>query len=242
LLNLLPWRWLLLQRRRVTMIRFFRKPIARAIQRGLLAGICMIGAAQAYAQLPDVTASEHPGSQTPTESAPTLFPHIAAGRFWLSGQANFIFQANPRFSAQYSGKNSFRSHYNKSLGRVVTLYGGMQLGRTTEVLVDGEGRDDEDTRVESAIRDSVAGDVGRRRTSGARLGAACYVARSGQDTFCGELWRRTRGCVFARELREKDRQDGPIPGRAIGRWRGCGGERHSKDMGARVYLDQCAHA
>lgn len=67
-----------------------------------------------------------------------MFPHPGEGRVWLSGQMNFILQANPPFSAEYSGPNSFRSGYNKALGRVITLYSGLQLSRTTEVLVDGE--------------------------------------------------------------------------------------------------------
>lgn len=67
-----------------------------------------------------------------------MFPHLAEGRFWLSGQMNFIFQANPPFSAKYSGPNSFQNRYNKATGRVITLYAGMQLGSTTEFLVDGE--------------------------------------------------------------------------------------------------------
>jgi len=93
---------------------------------------------RAAAQLPDVTVTQHPQVQAPTESAPTLFPHTTEGRFWLSGQANFIWQANPSFSAEYSGPKSFQSRYNKALGRVITGYAGVRLGRSTEVLVDGE--------------------------------------------------------------------------------------------------------
>jgi hypothetical protein len=92
----------------------------------------------ACAQLPSTTSPQHPEPQAPTASAPTIFPHPGEGRFWLSGQMNFIFQANPPFSAQYSGQNSFRSGHNKAAGRILTLYGGMQLGRSTEILVDGE--------------------------------------------------------------------------------------------------------
>ena len=36
----------------------------------------------------------------------SMFPHFKSTRFWLSGQANFIFQAHPDFHADYSGPHS----------------------------------------------------------------------------------------------------------------------------------------
>jgi hypothetical protein len=89
-------------------------------------------------QIPDVTVSEHPNPQSPTTNATTMFPHLSEGRFWLSAQNNSIWQANPPFDAAYSGPNSFRAHYDKALGNVVTVYTGMQLGRSTAVLASGE--------------------------------------------------------------------------------------------------------
>jgi hypothetical protein len=67
-----------------------------------------------------------------------MFPHSAEGRFWLSGQANFIYQTNPPFDALYSGENSFRSQYDKANGRVMTLYGGFRFAKSAEVLVSAE--------------------------------------------------------------------------------------------------------
>lgn len=90
---------------------------------------------RSYLMSPSSQKSEEPVS---TESAPTMLPHLGDGRFWISGQMNGIFQANPPFSARYSGTNSFRSTYNKSIGRVLTLYTGMQLSHSTEILLDGE--------------------------------------------------------------------------------------------------------
>lgn len=93
---------------------------------------------RAAPQLPDVTATQHPQAQPPTAVPTTVFPHLAQGRFWISGQANIIFQANPPFPAKYSGPNSFQSRYNKATGSVITLYTGMRLGRSTEILADTE--------------------------------------------------------------------------------------------------------
>ena len=98
----------------------------------------LLAGARAGAQLPSVTAAQHPEPQTPTAAPTTMFPHFGQGPIWLSGQMNFILQANPPFPAQYSGPNSFRPGYNKALGRVITLFSGFQLSHSTEVLVDGE--------------------------------------------------------------------------------------------------------
>src|SRR5215469_6577451 len=92
----------------------------------------------ASAQIPDITVTQHPEPQTPTASAPTMFPHPGEGRFWLSGQLNFIAQHSLAFDAKYSGQHSFRASPHSSAGHVVTIYAGVQLGRDTELLVDGE--------------------------------------------------------------------------------------------------------
>ncbi|HXP23403.1 MAG TPA: hypothetical protein VN807_04655, partial [Candidatus Sulfotelmatobacter sp.] len=67
-----------------------------------------------------------------------MFPRIRNTRFWLSGQANFIFQTHPPFHAPYSGKNSLSPNYEKATSRVLTLYTGVRLNDSTELLVDIE--------------------------------------------------------------------------------------------------------
>jgi high affinity Mn2+ porin len=67
-----------------------------------------------------------------------MFPHFKDSRFWLTGQTNFIFQAHPDFPAAYSGKNSLSSHFDKATSRVMTLYTGVRLNNSTEILVDIE--------------------------------------------------------------------------------------------------------
>ena len=68
----------------------------------------------------------------------TMFPHLKDTRFWLSGQMNFIFQTHPPFHAAYSGKNSLSPNYEKATSRVLTLYTGVRLNNSTELLVDIE--------------------------------------------------------------------------------------------------------
>ena len=75
---------------------------------------------------------------SPDESTESLLPHFKDSRFWLSGQANFIIQTHPPFRAPYSGPNSLGSHYDKATSRVLTLYTGVRLNDSTELLVDIE--------------------------------------------------------------------------------------------------------
>src|SRR5690349_794767 len=55
---------------------------------------------------------DEPASQADPVSA--MFPHLSDTRYWLSGQANFIFQTHPPFHAPYSGTNSLSPNYEKA--------------------------------------------------------------------------------------------------------------------------------
>jgi hypothetical protein len=68
----------------------------------------------------------------------TMLPHFRDTRFWLSAQMNFIFQTHPDFHADYSGPNSLSPHYDNATSRVMTLYTGVRLNHSTELLVDIE--------------------------------------------------------------------------------------------------------
>src|SRR5271170_3451434 len=85
----------------------------------------------------DTTAATDP-PDAPVDDTEAMFPHFKNTRFWLSGQANFIFQTHPPFHAAYSGTNSLSPNYEKATSRVVTLYTGVRLNNSTEVLVDIE--------------------------------------------------------------------------------------------------------
>jgi high affinity Mn2+ porin len=80
-----------------------------------------------------------PGADAPSADNPeVMFPHFKDTRFWISGQANFIFQTHPPFHADYTGKNSLSPDYEKATSRVMTLYTGVRLNKSTELLVDIE--------------------------------------------------------------------------------------------------------
>ncbi|HYK39884.1 MAG TPA: carbohydrate porin [Candidatus Eremiobacteraceae bacterium] len=82
--------------------------------------------------------SPETSTEAPDDPLSTMFPHLETDRVWLSGQANFIFQTHPPFHAPYSGQNSLGPNYEKATSRVLTLYTGVQLNDSTELLLDIE--------------------------------------------------------------------------------------------------------
>ncbi len=94
-------------------------------------------------QAPSVPSAKVPASGVidppPADNNPeTMLPHFKSTRFWLSGQANFIFQTHPDFPALYSGPHSLSDRYEKATSRVLTLYTGFRLNNSTEFLADVE--------------------------------------------------------------------------------------------------------
>jgi high affinity Mn2+ porin len=87
---------------------------------------------------PIVGASNPADPPPPDDSTETMLPQLRHTRFWLSGQANFIFQTHPPFDAPYSGTHSLSPNYEKATSRVLTLYTGARLNDSTEILVDIE--------------------------------------------------------------------------------------------------------
>ncbi len=69
-------------------------------------------------------------------SPTTMFPHPEWDHFWLSGQANFISQYHPSFTSPYQGTNSLTPEAQNATSRVLTLYTGLKVSRTTEFLCD----------------------------------------------------------------------------------------------------------
>src|SRR5580700_3662555 len=86
----------------------------------------------------DATASPTVPDPASDEDSESMFPHFKDTRFWLSGQANFIFQTHPPFYAAYSGPLSLGPSDEKATSRVLTLYTGVRLNNSTELLVDIE--------------------------------------------------------------------------------------------------------
>jgi len=83
--------------------------------------------AQAQIPSPDKAAGTDVPGQKPAEKQAadpvvTMFPHPEGRRFWISGQANIIFQGRLPFHSPYEGVNSFRSSAEYKTSMVGTLY------------------------------------------------------------------------------------------------------------------------
>lgn len=96
--------------------------------------------APAWAQTPGVSPGQNTQPQQPNDpgDVTTMFDHPESGRLWVSGQVNVIGQGHGAFPAKYSGPNSLKSTDEFAVSNVLTLYTGLELTPSTEVLFDVE--------------------------------------------------------------------------------------------------------
>jgi high affinity Mn2+ porin len=95
----------------------------------------------AQSQSAEPTQSQSTASDNSTSNGDdslTMFPHSDSSRYWISGQANIIFQWHPAFPSAYSGPNSLSAPAQSSTSHVFTIYTGYELTDTTEVFFDPE--------------------------------------------------------------------------------------------------------
>ena len=95
--------------------------------------------AESLGQFPSAPVSaEAPAGDPQT----TMFPHPEGGRFWLSGQANVIFQGRLPFHSPYQGPNSFRNSAEYKASMIETLYAAVRPSRSirynTDLILDLE--------------------------------------------------------------------------------------------------------
>jgi high affinity Mn2+ porin len=140
----------------------------RAVIAGVVLAACLsFGRAQEAASLPDAPtpmaaidpipltvadgstdASSQRGSEPQIPAAPpgaemlTMFPHSDTAPYWISGQANSIFQSHGHFRSPYEGTNSLRDIFEYKASEVATLYLGYQWHANsrynTDFIVDFE--------------------------------------------------------------------------------------------------------
>jgi high affinity Mn2+ porin len=101
---------------------------------------CLHAQQSSPAQTPSSTKSPSPSEPATAEDdeLTTMFPHSESSRYWLSGQANIILQWHPSFHSPYGGPNSLSPAAQSATSRVFTLYTGLELTSTTELLADVE--------------------------------------------------------------------------------------------------------
>ncbi len=97
-----------------------------------LAGFLLLISPVSRAQEAPVPANPTPEPDPP----PTIFPHPETDRLWISGQANFISQWHPAFHSPYEGRNSLPPWAQDATSRVLTLFTGLRLNSTNELICD----------------------------------------------------------------------------------------------------------
>src|ERR1700680_474965 len=120
-----------------------RSVAAGAVMRVCFASIIAVGI---FLLPADSRAQDSQSEQTPappdaetgpaTDPIPMMFPHPETDRLWISGQANIISQWHPAFRSPYQGRNSLSPEAQDASSRVLTLYTGLRLTGTAEVLCD----------------------------------------------------------------------------------------------------------
>src|SRR5882757_2423794 len=107
---------------------------------GIAIFFLLVTAAALYAQedstLPPPPALSNAQAEPENDPIPVMFPHPETDRLWISGQANFISQWHPGFHSPYEGHNSLSPQAQDASSRVLTLYTGLRLTNSAELLCD----------------------------------------------------------------------------------------------------------
>ncbi len=94
----------------------------------------------ALALTPGLAAAQQPAAiqQKALANDPilTMAPHSENARYWVSGQANSIFQMHGHFHSPYEGANSLQNTFETKASEVATLYLGYQLHANTRYNTD----------------------------------------------------------------------------------------------------------
>jgi high affinity Mn2+ porin len=122
------------------------------------------------------TTGDSNSDQPSSDDSLALLPHPDNTGYWISAQANVVFQWHPTFPAKYTGPNSLTSGAQSATTHVLTLYTGFEVTPVTEFFGD--------------IEYATGGGVGRafglagytnldsvRTVSGAQLPTTPYLAR-----------------------------------------------------------------
>ncbi len=100
-----------------------------------LTGLFLLATPVLHAQeVPESPVPANPDSEA--DPIPAMFPHPESDRWWISGQANFISQWHPAFHSPYQGRNSLSPEAQDASSLVLTLFTGLRLTNTAEVLCD----------------------------------------------------------------------------------------------------------
>jgi high affinity Mn2+ porin len=146
--------------------------LAPAIGRHILRLFTLLGLIAVTALAQEGPPSANPVPQ-PTEEPDTFFEHSQTAKWWISGQANLVFQANGNFYAQYSGPNSFKNQSDNAFSRVLTLFTGYEFTPNSQLYLDVE--ETGGSGLSSAL--GLAGFVNLDVVRNPSIGQQPYIAR-----------------------------------------------------------------
>jgi high affinity Mn2+ porin len=125
---------------------------------------------------PDPQALAQPAFEPPDPQL-TMFPHPESAQWWLSGQANVVFQGRLPFHSPYQGPNSFGNSAEYKTSMVETLYTAWRpthsLRYNTDLILDLESAGGRGLSQALGLAGFTNLDVVRNPS----LGAAPYIAR-----------------------------------------------------------------
>jgi hypothetical protein len=156
-------------------------PILATIVRLACAWSLVVGlaAAQTNDSLPSAPGPQPAAVQPPAQEDPvlTMAPHPEGGRYWLSGQANIIFQGHLPFHSPYEGTNSFLARGEYKASEVGTLYTAFRptqsIRYSTDLILDLESAGGRGLSEALGLAGFTNLDVVRNPS----LGATPYLAR-----------------------------------------------------------------
>ena len=174
-----------------------------------IAGAAVLKGQVLPAQIPLETAAveENPAVNLPMERSSDP-PMDFWSRVWISGQINSITQFHPAFHAGYSGENSAGASAELASSRVLTVFTGIRITRTTEILFDVESAGGSGLGSALGMAGFTNLDVVRNPTLGSKPYPARYLVRQivglGKETMeapAGPLGLATRLPVRRLEFR-----------------------------------------
>jgi hypothetical protein len=161
------------------MIRISPRPHCLRPWRAIACRLAVLVLAAAPVRGQNLVADDAAGRSAEETPVVTMAPHSADSRWWLSGQANIIFQGNLPFHSPYAGPNSLGSAAEYKTSMVGTLYGAFRPTRSirynTDLIFDLEAA--EGRGISQAL--GLAGFTNLDVVRNPYLGKAPYIARYG---------------------------------------------------------------
>ena len=100
----------------------------------LVCALVLLASAAKPAIAQEPVAQHAPGASA--DPILTMAPHSESAPYWVSGQANSIFQMHGHFHSPYEGANSLRNIFETKASEVATLYLGYQWHANTRYNTD----------------------------------------------------------------------------------------------------------